>query len=113
MVRLADKRPGRYIAIVYTGLRSGEKLHETLLHADERYRPTAHPTTLKAEAREVVVDRINGVCVRLRDAVARYDPDELATMLHAPVTELFSADSPQLPRLAGTVEAFPAVAETT
>src|SRR3546814_924500 len=65
MIRLAGKQPGRDIAIVYTGLRSGEKLHETLFHADERYRPTAHPKILQAEAREVVVDRINGVCVRL------------------------------------------------
>ena len=43
MIRLAGKQPGRDIAIVYTGLRPGEKLHETLFHADERYRPTAHP----------------------------------------------------------------------
>src|SRR3546814_4481262 len=57
MIRLAGKQPGRDIAIVYTGLRSGEKLHETLFHADERYRPTAHPKILQAEAREVVVDR--------------------------------------------------------
>src|SRR5690606_34659265 len=43
MITLAGKQPGRDIAIVYTGLRPGEKLHETLFHADERYRPTAHP----------------------------------------------------------------------
>src|SRR3546814_775588 len=54
MIRLAGKQPGRDIAIVYTGLRSGEKLHETLFHADERYRPTAHPKILQAEAREAV-----------------------------------------------------------
>ena len=51
MIRLAGKQPGRDIAIVYTGLRPGEKLHETLFHADERYRPTAHPKILQAEPR--------------------------------------------------------------
>ena len=43
MIRLAGKQPQRDIAIVYTGLRAGEKLHETLFHADECYRPTSHP----------------------------------------------------------------------
>ena len=47
MIRLAGKQPGRDIAVVYTGLRPGEKLHETLFHADERYRPTAHPKILR------------------------------------------------------------------
>src|SRR5690606_26817559 len=46
MIRLAGKQPGRDISIVYTGLRAGEKLHETLFHADERYRATAHPKIL-------------------------------------------------------------------
>src|SRR5690606_26639635 len=40
MIRLAGKQPDKDVAIVYTGLRPGEKLHETLFHADERYRPT-------------------------------------------------------------------------
>src|SRR3546814_19567152 len=108
MIRLAGKQPGRDIAIVYTGLRSGEKLHETLFHADERYRPTAHPKILQAEAREVVVDRINGVCVRLRDAVARYDTDELATRLGEAVPECIRADSPPMPPTVGTAVACPA-----
>ena len=43
MIRLAGKQPGRDIAIVYTGLRPGEKLHETLFHADERYRADRAP----------------------------------------------------------------------
>src|SRR3546814_15838366 len=69
MIRLAGKQRGRDIAIVYTGLRSGEKLHETLFHADERYRPTAHPKILQSEAHAVGVAHLNGVCVRLRAAV--------------------------------------------
>jgi FlaA1/EpsC-like NDP-sugar epimerase len=108
MIRLAGKQPGRDVAIVYTGLRPGEKLHETLFHADERYRPTAHPKILQAEARGVVVERINGICVRLREATARYDVDALATLLREAVPEFVPADSPQLPSKVGTVVAFPA-----
>jgi FlaA1/EpsC-like NDP-sugar epimerase len=108
MIRLAGKQPGRDIAIVYTGLRPGEKLHETLFHADERYRPTAHPKILQAEAREVVAERINGICVRLREANARYDVDALAALLREAVPEFVPADSPRLPRKVGTVVAFPA-----
>ena len=81
MIRLAGKQPEHDIAIVYTGLRAGEKLHETLFHADERYRPTAHPKILQAEARAVVAEKISAATSRLRDAVARYDLDELATIL--------------------------------
>ncbi|WP_027080376.1 polysaccharide biosynthesis protein [Luteimonas mephitis] len=107
MIRLAGKQPGRDIAIVYTGLRPGEKLHETLFHADERYRPTAHPKILQAEAREVVVERINGICARLREANARYDLEALAALLREAVPEFVPADSPRLPRRVGTVVAFP------
>ena len=58
MIRLAGKQPGRDVAIVYTGLRPGEKLHETLFHADERYRPTVHPKILQAEPREVTMSAL-------------------------------------------------------
>ncbi|MGK9912782.1 polysaccharide biosynthesis protein, partial [Salmonella enterica subsp. enterica] len=75
MIRLAGKQPGRDIAIVYTGLRPGEKLHETLFHADERYRPTAHPKILQAEPRAVAQSHIDAALTRLQDATARYDLD--------------------------------------
>src|SRR5690606_34058894 len=64
MIRLAGKQPGRDIAIVYTGLRPGEKLHETLFHADERYRPTTHPKIRQAEARGIMAERIVGITAR-------------------------------------------------
>ena len=68
MIRLAGKQPGRDIAVVYTGLRPGEKLHETLFHADERYRPTAHPKILQAEPRQVSPQSIDGFIAQLREA---------------------------------------------
>src|SRR5690606_12676229 len=87
MTTLAGKQPGRDIAIVYTGLRPGEKLHETLFHADERYRPTAHPKILQAEARSVSADRIESAVARLRDAVAAYDLEALGQVLREAVPE--------------------------
>jgi FlaA1/EpsC-like NDP-sugar epimerase len=53
MIRLAGKQPGRDIAIVYTGLRPGEKLHETVLHPEERHVPTANPRVMRSELRGV------------------------------------------------------------
>ena len=51
MIRLAGKRPDRDIAIVYTGLRPGEKLHEALFHAAEAPIPTANPALRLAAPR--------------------------------------------------------------
>ena len=106
MIRLAGKQPDRDIAIVYTGLRSGEKLHETLFHADERYRPTVHPKILQAEARGVVVERIQHALARLREAVAEYDLETIDEVLHDSLPE-FRPSEAAVPTV-GTVVAFPA-----
>lgn len=87
MIRLAGKQVGRDIAIVYTGLRPGEKLHETLFHADERYRATAHPKILQAEPRAVAQGEILGAVARLRDASIRYDLGALGEQLRDAVPE--------------------------
>src|SRR3546814_7867471 len=78
MIRLAGKQPERDIAIVYTGLRPGEKLHENLFHADERYLPTMHSKILQAEARIIAADRVASASSRMREADARCDLDALA-----------------------------------
>ncbi|WP_028914960.1 MULTISPECIES: polysaccharide biosynthesis protein [Pseudoxanthomonas] len=81
MIRLAGKQPGRDIAIVYTGLRPGEKLHETLFYADEHYRPTAHPKILEASARECPADLLLQEIEHMRTAVTRYDENGLRQAL--------------------------------
>ena len=53
MIRLAGKHPGSDIAIQFTGLRPGEKLHETVLHPEERYAHTANTRVLRSELRPV------------------------------------------------------------
>ena len=106
MIRLAGKQPGRDIAIVYSGLRAGEKLHETLFHADERYRPTAHPKILQAEPRAVPAEATHAAVEQLRDACARYDLTALFQQLRAAVPEF--APAPAVHATAATVVAFPA-----
>lgn len=108
MIRLAGKQPERDIAIVYTGLRAGEKLHETLFHADERYRPTSHPKILQAEARGVVADRIMAASARLREAVASYDLETLAQVLQQAVPEFTPGTVAGEASISDTVVAFPA-----
>jgi FlaA1/EpsC-like NDP-sugar epimerase len=93
MIRLAGKQPGRDIAIVYTGLRPGEKLHETLFHEEEAYRPTSHPKILQARAREVSADALSKALVLLRQAVIDYDEDQIWRLLKTTVPE-FSPDNP-------------------
>ncbi len=109
MIRLAGKQPGRDIAVVYTGLRPGEKLHETLFHADERYRPTCHPKILQAEPREVPLEPLEAALSAMREASARYDCNALASLLRATVPDFQPAieEEGERQRVA-TVVAFPA-----
>ncbi len=109
MIRLAGKQPGRDIAIVYTGLRAGEKLHETLFHADERYRPTSHPKILQAAPRQVSTEAIAAALARMREASARYDLEALAAMLREAVPEFVPTKTVGDSHAhAATVVAFPA-----
>lgn len=107
MIRLAGKQPGRDIAIVYTGLRPGEKLHENLFHADEVYRPTSHSKIMQAEARGVSVEFIEMALQRLRAAHSRYDPEEMQEVLRIAVPEFIPSQQILEPASANIV-AFPA-----
>src|SRR5688572_11918054 len=107
MIRLAGKQPGRDIAIVYTGLRPGEKLHETLFHAEERYRPTFHPKILLAEPRAVSEAAVHGAIAQLREASARYDVESLKEQLRTAVPEFAPVGSHGVEHQASTVVAFP------
>ena len=108
MIRLAGKQPGRDIAIVYTGLRPGEKLHEVLFHEDEHYRPTSHSKILEAVAREVSSEQVRAGVERLGEAVASYDEAALEQVLRELVPEFAPAAQVQeVPAPASTVVQFP------
>ncbi|MHA1566030.1 MAG: polysaccharide biosynthesis protein [Alphaproteobacteria bacterium] len=51
IIRLADKRPGKDIEIVFTGQRPGEKIHEDLFHQQEPLSPTTQDGILLARPR--------------------------------------------------------------
>jgi len=87
LIRLAGKQPYKDIPIIYTGLRPGEKLHETLFYSDEDYRPTSHPKVLEAGVRAFSRDVVLGNVPRLRDAIAEYDTDTIREVLFATMPE--------------------------
>ena len=93
MIRLAGKIPGRDVQIAYTGLRPGEKIHETLYHPEERNRRTAHPKILQAEPRAVDAAACARTLAALRSAVAEYDEQRLHRLLRDAVPEYKPADS--------------------
>jgi FlaA1/EpsC-like NDP-sugar epimerase len=72
MIRLAGKHPGTDVAIEYTGLRPGEKLHETVLHPEERYTHTANNRVLRSELRSVDMVDMGRTLERL-DQILRGD----------------------------------------
>ncbi|HEY5804500.1 MAG TPA: nucleoside-diphosphate sugar epimerase/dehydratase [Lysobacter sp.] len=106
MIRLAGKQPGKDIAIIYTGLRPGEKLHETLFHADELYRPTSHSKILEARARDASVEIIARAVTLLQAASAAYDNEELSRILRAAIPEF--SPSGQAEDAGATIVQFPA-----
>jgi FlaA1/EpsC-like NDP-sugar epimerase len=108
MIRLAGKQLGRDIAIVYTGLRPGEKLHEALFHADERYRPTSHPKILQAEARPVDAEGLWSAVSGLRATTAAYDIDTMSIQLREAVPEFVPVVEEAERAVATSVIAFPA-----
>jgi len=77
MIRLAGKKPGSEIPIVYTGLRAGEKLFEELFHPLENYSSTRHAKILLARHREVSWELLQTLLDKANDAASEFDEEEL------------------------------------
>lgn len=103
MIRLAGKQPERDIAIVYTGLRPGEKLFEELFHPLENYQNTTHAKILLAQHRSIAWPLLLSQLKQATAAVQAYDEIQLRQILEALLPEFGSAarDEP------GSVVALP------
>ena len=91
MIRLAGKQPERDIAIVYTGLRPGEKLFEELFHPHENYKSTTHAKILLAQHRKVAWPLLLSQLKQAAAAVQAYDEPQLRQILEALLPEFGSA----------------------
>jgi FlaA1/EpsC-like NDP-sugar epimerase len=90
LIVLAGKTPNKDIAIVYTGLRPGEKLFEELFNVDEEPQPTEHPLINSAmgsketwETWESLLDEIEnivkkqdvpGLVAKFKQIISNYVP---------------------------------------
>ena len=77
MIRLAGKQPGRDVAIVFTGLRPGEKLFEELFHPLENYTGTSHPKIFQAAQREFSNALVLAQIERAAQATTQFDEPAL------------------------------------
>ncbi len=107
MIRLAGKQPGVDVPIVYTGLRPGEKLHESLFYADEKCRPTAHPKVMEAGVREFCPELVLGNIAGLRRAIADYDIDAMREILLATIPEFRAVEEPCSANAGAKIVPFP------
>ncbi|HET7301199.1 MAG TPA: nucleoside-diphosphate sugar epimerase/dehydratase [Oleiagrimonas sp.] len=83
MIRLAGKRPGADVPIVYTGLRPGEKLFEELFHPQENYSATTHAKIFLAKSRNVAWELLEMRLEKGRDAVDIFDVSALREQVSA------------------------------
>jgi FlaA1/EpsC-like NDP-sugar epimerase len=93
MIRLAGKHEGEHVAIVYTGLRPGEKLFEELFHPQERYSDTAHAKIFLAQPRSMAWSLLTAQLRHGEVAVRDFDEETLRRILAQLLPE-FSEGSP-------------------
>lgn len=111
MIRLSGKVPGEDVAIVYTGLRPGEKLYEELFYAQESFSATTHEKILLAHSRETDWEMLNEALGRLEAASRVFNEEAVRLLLKEMVPEMGQTGMQEadnvipLPRRQGIVQA--------
>ncbi|HZH49093.1 MAG TPA: polysaccharide biosynthesis protein, partial [Nitrospira sp.] len=86
LIVLSGLVPDEDIRIVYTGLRSGEKLFEELFEESEQVEPTAHPKIMRAVRSDgPVLEGIERSMIRLEMAIGEEDEETLIRRLQEAV----------------------------
>ncbi|HET6545594.1 MAG TPA: nucleoside-diphosphate sugar epimerase/dehydratase [Rhodanobacteraceae bacterium] len=93
MIRLAGKQSDRDIAIVYTGLRPGEKLFEELFHPLEHYQDTTHAKIFLAQPRSMSWSLLATQLRQAAIAVRDYDEEGLRRILEQVLPEFAARGS--------------------
>ncbi len=81
VIRLSGLQEGKDIDIVYTGLRPGEKLQETLFSAEERHTRSRHQKIFFAQNGHIAVEQIEADVAQLLEAAGAGDYDALMGQL--------------------------------
>ena len=87
MIRLVGLQPDKDIAIQFTGLRAGEKLHEELSHQAEGLAPTAQQGILRAAPRTMPLANLDLEFDGLREAARREDLPAVIQLIQQAVPE--------------------------
>lgn len=81
MIQLSGQRPGHDIAITFTGLRPGEKLHEQLIGDDEWLEPSPAPDVIAAASAPRGLAEVHEIIDRLAMLARQGAEQELAAEL--------------------------------
>ncbi|NOX25900.1 MAG: polysaccharide biosynthesis protein [Deltaproteobacteria bacterium] len=82
LIRLCGREPDTEIAIKYTGLRPGEKLHEELITEGEGIVRTAHEQIMTLRGNSIVLDDLVVPLERLKQCANRHDAKGIKMVLH-------------------------------
>ena len=93
MIQLSELEVGRDIEIVFTGLRSGEKLYEEVLSIKENTLPTYHHKILIAKTRDEHYPEIKEKVVNLINSAQDHDDLKLVGIMKYIVPEYISNSS--------------------
>lgn len=83
MIQLANKK----IEIIYTGLKTGEKLYEELFYATEKSLPTSHNKIFKAQCQPMHFETLTSSLENLKQACQEYNQEKINRILKEIIPE--------------------------